>query len=95
MRTIRKYEIKCPIKDGISQVDVPEGARITKYGFQGELLMLWALVDPEKEMKTQYYRVFCTGDEIKDPVNMTHCQTLFKGELVLHVFRLSTASMDY
>ena len=61
--TIWKFDV--PIED-FSEIKMSKGARILSVADQGEEpnIRLWALVDPEAETESKFFRVIGTGNPI-------------------------------
>jgi hypothetical protein len=62
MKTIYKYEI--PVGGG--EVMIPNNAKILSVGAQGDSLMLWAEVNPDRSEVPRRFEVFGTGHEIRE-----------------------------
>jgi len=84
MNTIYKYEI--PVGGGAIQM--PNSAKILSVGVQGESLMLWAEVDPERSGYQRQVEVFGTGHPIRNEmcVSREFIGTVFMSDLVWHVY---------
>lgn len=50
MKTIWKYKVD-------SKVEMPKGAEVLTVQLQGEMLVMWALVDPEQERETRSFSI--------------------------------------
>lgn len=63
MQRILKYTVAVPdASDGITEVELPRGARILSAGAQGPLLVIWALVDHvQANYERRPVRVLGTG----------------------------------
>ena len=85
MYKIFKYEIK--ISD-ISYVELPKDSKILKYGEQNCSIYLWAIVDTEKELVNKRFHILGTGTALPRSfiVNTNHCDTVFIGGFVWHIF---------
>ena len=84
MNTIYKYEI--PVGGGAIQM--PNSAKILSVGVQGESLMLWAEVDPERSEYARLFEVFGTGHKILSDMvtSREFIGTAFMSDLVWHVY---------
>lgn len=85
MKRIFKYPLA--ITDSQSLL-LPIGAKFLSVQFQGELLCLWALVDPEERNYQQTIRIIGTGHPITDSEYLQFIGTVqqFDGQLVWHIF---------
>lgn len=86
MKTIWKF----PIPLGAVPIEMPRGARVLSVGQQQDQPMLWALVDPAKDVERRVFLPLGTGHSLPDDVNVeweflgtTH---LRGGAIVVHVF---------
>lgn len=88
MKKIYKYPIK--VVD-IQTVKLPKGAIILTTQLQDEKPYIWAYVDPnEIEAEDVTLRVYGTGQEINDSLDLTYIGTIqeYEGRLVWHVFKV-------
>ena len=86
MRCVYKYIV--PV-DHESNVMMPREAKILSAGFQGDDLMIWALVEPDYMMVPRKIRVVGTGFPNNDGIcGRPFIGTVFKPEsgLVFHLF---------
>ena len=84
MMTIWKYPIEVTAKQLIA---MPEGAKILTVQTQDGRPCLWALVDPERELKCRLVHTVGTGQEV--PLGARHYVGTYQlrgGLLVYHVF---------
>lgn len=69
---------------------MPEGAEVLSAGFQGQKLMVWALVDPTKPLELRNFHIAGTGHPIEEneSVEMVFVGTVFLSIpfLVFHVW---------
>jgi hypothetical protein len=68
---------------------MPDGAKILGVDSQGDYPCIWALVDTEKELKPQQFRIVGTGHPIPEPIYLKWYIGSFKiynGAFVGHVF---------
>lgn len=82
MYKVFKYEITEP---GLNHIVMPIAARILSVQLQGTKICLWALVNPELNVKAYYVLLVGTGHEITHNVIM-HISTFQIGAIVLHAF---------
>lgn len=72
------------------QFKMPKGAEILTAQTQGELICIWALVDPLSEKEDRYFEVFGTGENIPYDMGIErkHIGTVqfANGLLIWHVF---------
>ena len=70
------------------EIEMPYHAKPLSMGFQGETLMLWALVDPDKYPTIKHrFRFLMTGENIEDPLSIgTFIGTVTKNDIVMHLF---------
>lgn len=88
MKKIYKYPIK--VVD-IQTVKLPKGAIILTTQLQEEKPYIWAYVDPnEIEAEDVTLRVYGTGQEIDDSLDLTYIGTIqeFEGRFERHVFKV-------
>lgn len=68
---------------------LPVGALVLKVALQNDNLCLWALVDPEvKGHVEREFQVYPTGYEIEEPYKHSYLETIFRGDMVFHVFEV-------
>lgn len=81
MNQVWKFEV--PMDDGV--LEMPMCAEVLSVAFQGQKLMMWALVDIEVDTTKRYFIVRGTGHNIR--LNNLHfIGTAFIDALVFHVF---------
>jgi len=88
VRRVYKYPI--PVTDMID-LSLPAGAQPLHVAAQGEMVCLWALVDPEAEPVARRFIVRGTGHPIEnDDADLSHVGTflLQDGALVFHLFEV-------
>ena len=85
MTTVYKYEL--PFGD-TADVMMPDGARVLHVGTQGEVVFMWALVDPEAPEVLRQFYVRGTGHPMGAAEGLEHLGTfmLMDGIFVGHVF---------
>ena len=92
MKTVWKFPLNI---NGQSAFDIPIGAKILSIGAQGGELVLWALVDPEAQVKeNRRFISLLTGQLYADiDINMILIGTVQfdddampNGKFVVHVF---------
>ena len=86
-RTIWKFELNFTDNQ---EVEIPIDAEILTVQTQGEVLCLWALVDPTLEKEKRTFEVFGTGHSIHYDMGVSRIYIgtfqLHEGSLVFHVF---------
>ncbi len=82
MATIWKYMVGA---DDFS-VEMPKGARVLDVQLQGELVQMWALVDPDAEVVTRNFVTYGTGHPITNPDELLYIGTFQVNWLVFHLF---------
>jgi len=83
MHQVWKFEI--PTDE--SPLEMPYCAQVLSVAFQSGKLMMWALVDIERNLIKRKFIVRGTGHNVRiDPLYFVG--TAFTGELVFHVFEL-------
>jgi len=89
MITIYKYQI--PIEDYFT-LELPKQARILTIQIQREMPQLWAIVDPEAEKETRYFRLSGTGHPLGEDylriINYIETFQMENGALVFHLFEI-------
>ena len=96
MTSIYKYPLGMDIHHGQTlEIMMPRGAKLLDLQMQGQIPTLWAIVNPEKELKKYVFHVFGTGFEMTDYdkkyydyVGTIQYMTVLGGPLVWHVFRV-------
>lgn len=86
METIYKYQL--PAADDAG-VEMQAGAEILHIGVQGDIPMIWALVDSEARMEVRKFVTYGTGHEVDcDPSGLKFIGTwmMAGGSLVFHTF---------
>ena len=85
MRTIWKFPLE--IKDE-QIIQMPKGSQcLSVPQFQRDVLCIWALVDPENELKDVKFHICGTGNPIpKNLDQWSFCGTVQAGAFVWHVF---------
>lgn len=83
MKTIWKFALQ--IQRGPQRVDMPHGADVLTAQMQGDVLMLWALCEPEKLPIGRTFAVYGTGFRVPDACGK-YVATVQDGGLVWHVF---------
>lgn len=85
MLTVYKYQLRA---DRYTRLELPVGAKVLSCGFQGQNLMLWALINKNQIQKER--RTFInlgTGHEYEgDASKLTFIQTVFIDQFVFHIF---------
>ncbi len=86
-KTVYKY----PVKDR-ERINLPKGAEILEFGFQDEVLFVWALIDlDEPENEWRYLVLLGTGEHSEElDENYRFINTFRTGRFVLHGFELTT-----
>lgn len=84
-RTIWKYQI--PVLEDFT-IDLPKGAEIIRFANEGGLLWLWAIVEPEAEIKPRRLLAFKTGAEMPSrPMKfLGYAAIVIQAELMLYYF---------
>jgi len=85
MKQVWKFEIH----QDETPTEMPEGAEIISVGFQGQQLMLWALVDVDAQLIPRHIIIRGTGHNILYVTgNLVFIGTAPLGDLVFHVFEI-------
>lgn len=87
MKAIYKYQL---FIEEQTQIKMPEGAEIIRVAGLDGALWVWAIVETEKPLITQRFRLFKTGGEIPSDLGLTFvgCGAVFiQQELMLYVFK--------
>lgn len=83
MFTVYKYQLRA---DRYTRLELPVGAKVLSCGFQGQNLMLWALIDKSQtQMERRTFVNLGTGHEIESD-KLTFIQTVFIDQFVFHIF---------
>ena len=80
MKTIWKFTLA-----PIGAVEIPVGAKLLDVQVQNNLVVLWALVDPEAPKEVRRLRINGTGWDITESLG-EYIATFQKDGLVFHVF---------
>lgn len=84
MKRIFKYPV--PIED-VFALNMPRGAQPLSVQMQGDKPHLWALVDPDAELRLRYFCVIGTGHPIAEvPLAFIGTFQMHGGSLVFHLF---------
>ena len=93
MRRVYKYPLNMSSKQTLL---LPEGAKILNVKTKGEIVMLYALVDPDRKVEERTIILDGTGYAIPigDDTHYTYIGTvmLYDGVLVLHCFEVKEAA---
>lgn len=84
---IYKYEV--PI-ESMPQIEMPHHAKPLSIGFQDGILMLWAIVDPDKyPIVSRKFRLLMTGEILPDTKYIGEfIGAVSKNGIVMHLFDL-------
>jgi hypothetical protein len=79
---------KYPFPEGADRLDIelPYGARVLSFGFQGTVACFWALVEPGGHRVARKFRIFGTGHPLPDDGRFEYLATAFPGAFVFHLF---------
>jgi len=84
--TIHKFAIEV---DDKQKVKMPQGARILSAKLQNGRVVLWAMVEPEKETVERIIHIFGTGHPVTTPyhkLRFIDTVLMMGGSLVWHIF---------
>ncbi len=92
MKAVWKY----PLQPGQTRLEMPLGAEPLHVGSQGDVLVLWALVDPDAPKVVRLFRILMTGERTSEPLGrylgtasinaMASFGFMFPNGIVAHVF---------
>lgn len=88
MKKIFKYELETT---DIQHFYLPIGAEILCLQTQDEIPCIWALVEPDAELKLRTFEIFGTGHDVPDSEKRRRyigTYQLRKGMLVFHCFEI-------
>ncbi len=85
MTMIYKYPLEIT---GTQIIQLPNEQIILEVDFQGEILMLWAMVNPENKSKDVVIKIFGTGHPFQYNYGMRYIKTVHDNTngLVWHIF---------
>lgn len=86
MKKIYKYQIDCTHQHN-AEVELPCFSKIIDFKFQGNVLYLWAIVDPDSPTENIRFEIYGTGWEIEDADELTHLKTVHINGFVWHIFK--------
>lgn len=67
MKMILKYPLGMNIHhNAVYEVDMPRGAKILDVQLEGDMPVIWAIVNPKRETRKYVFQVFATGFEMHD-----------------------------
>jgi hypothetical protein len=67
MKMIYKYPLGNEIRHNmVTEIDMPRNAQILDIQMQGDIPVLWAIVNPKKPSRKYVFHVFGTGYEMLD-----------------------------
>lgn len=81
MRTVWKF----PLNDWVTEIDIPEGAKVVHVARQNGLMTLWAEVDSTKPTWSRGVAIVGTGHPILVR-DATHVGSILDGEFVWHIY---------
>lgn len=83
-KKIFKYQLSIDYRQSIK---IPKNGIIRKLGIQKDTACLWVEVDTTNDLEDRIFLIFSTGQIIRDEnINYIDSFTLYKGELVFHVY---------
>lgn len=83
MKKIFKYEL--PII-GLNQIQMPVGSKLLCVQMQGDVICLWALVDPDRLNWEVRIMVIGTGHEVESNLHYIGTVQQLGGTIVWHIF---------
>lgn len=88
MKRIYKYTInKVFDAPHTASVELPIGAKIIDFEFQGPHLYLWAVVDPDAKIENVKFEIYGTGLDIENSDELTHLKTVHVNGFIWHIFK--------
>lgn len=78
-----QYELKATTRQDI---DMPFGAKILKLAVHGEVMCLWALVDPTQAKTSREFHIYETDELIPAAGQLQYIGSLGSEVTVLHCF---------
>jgi hypothetical protein len=81
MQTIWKFPLKVT---GIQQVEMPKGATILCADTQGDVLCLWAIVDPDADRENRQIAIVGTGHGMAE----SELKYIGTAQMLWHVFEV-------
>lgn len=67
MKMIYKYPLGMDIHhNAVYEIEMPKAAKILDIQVQGNIPVIWAIVNPKKETRKYEFHVFGTGFEMQD-----------------------------
>lgn len=95
MKMILKYPLGMNIHhNAVYEIDMPRNAKILDIQVQGDIPVIWAVVNPKKEKRKYIFQVFGTGLEMYDyeKKNFHYVATVqqrgLASNLVWHIFEV-------
>jgi hypothetical protein len=96
MKMIYKYPLSMDIHHNlVAELEMPKSAKILDIQMQGNMPVIWAIVNPKKEKRKYIFHVFGTGFELEDYdkkhyeyVKTVQQHTLMGSILVWHIFEV-------
>jgi hypothetical protein len=82
MNTIYKYPLTLQYSQVVS---MPKGAKILSCQMQGDVICLWATVDPSQPNFPRYITIYETGQKVHS-TESTYLGTVLEHQFVWHVF---------
>lgn len=92
MKDHKRIIYKYPLELGYTEqnIQIPEASQVLDIQMQGDTPVLWALVDPRKQLQQMSVDIYMTGQEIDiehwDMFEIEHFKTLQIGDMVYHFF---------
>lgn len=88
MKVIYKYKLGFSSQ---SVVMMPKDSKILDIQIQDNIICLWAIVDPKKELKGRVFQIYGTGHELISGLkNKKYITTVQCGSYVWHIFELNS-----
>ena len=85
MKTIYKWTLTV----GMTELQMPAGAKVLTAQMQGDQPQLWALVDPTQPKERRVFVIYGTGNSVPDnPGEYVATFQMDGGALVWHVFEV-------
>lgn len=82
MITIYKYQIQSDEQ----KITMPAGASILCFQLQNTVPTIWAMVDIEQPVEVRSFRIYGTGWEMDELMNLRYIGTIQSESLVWHLF---------
>lgn len=89
MKVVYKYELLGPNPGGTQLLPLPQDAQILRVDMQNHIAVMWALVDPGRDLEDRTFMILGTGHESYNlDEGYIYHGTFYEDVFVWHLFEL-------